>query len=151
MVIVELDFSSISKFKAEIERLNGAEKSLLIKRILSKVSSDFLGRVKRYSPYLSGNLNRKWFIGKLENNTGIYERRVYNTAKSEKGAPYPVYVNDGHKQTPGRYVPAIGKRLRRSRIPGQKFLEKALAETESVSKGIMKGEVELYFGGLNVK
>lgn len=41
---------------------------------------------------------------------------------------YAIYVNYGHLQSPGRYVPAIGKRLTKSWVDGLKFKE--MAENE---------------------
>lgn len=38
---------------------------------------------------------------------------------------YGPYVELGHRQQPGRYVPAIGKRLVRSWVPGKPFLRPA--------------------------
>lgn len=45
----------------------------------------------------------------------------------EVGTPvkYGIYVELGHPQRPGRYVPAIGKRLVRSFVPGKPFLRPA--------------------------
>ena len=39
---------------------------------------------------------------------------------------YASYVERGHRQTPGRYVPAIGKRLKASWVPGQWFMQRSL-------------------------
>ena len=38
-------------------------------------------------------------------------------------AKYAPHVEYGHRQTPGRYVPAIGKRLKASYVPGQHFFK----------------------------
>lgn len=38
-------------------------------------------------------------------------------------AEYAPHVEYGHRQTPGRYVPAIGKRLKASYVPGQHFFK----------------------------
>lgn len=37
---------------------------------------------------------------------------------------YARHVEFGHRQQPGRYVPAIGKRLKRSWVPGQAYLKR---------------------------
>lgn len=39
---------------------------------------------------------------------------------------YAPYVELGHKQQPGRYVPKIGKRLVRSWVPGKPYLRPAI-------------------------
>ena len=41
---------------------------------------------------------------------------------------YAQYVEYGHRQTPGRYVPAIGKRLKKSWVQGKFML--TLSENE---------------------
>ena len=41
---------------------------------------------------------------------------------------YAPYVELGHRQQPGRYVPAIGKRLVRSWVPGKPFLRPAFED-----------------------
>lgn len=38
---------------------------------------------------------------------------------------YAKYVEFGHQQTPGRYVPVLGKRLVKDRVPGQFIMKKA--------------------------
>lgn len=38
-------------------------------------------------------------------------------------AKYAPHVEYGHRQAPGRYVPAIGKRLKASYVPGQHFFK----------------------------
>jgi len=39
-------------------------------------------------------------------------------------APYAVYVETGHTQQPGRYVPALGKRLVASWVEGKWYMAK---------------------------
>ena len=55
---------------------------------------------------------------------------------------YAPYVELGHKQQPGRYVPAIGKRLVRSWVPGKPYLRPAFEnhrnEIEQIILDIMK-------------
>ena len=55
-----------------------------------------------------GTLRRGWSVEKIKD--GKY--RVFNSV------PYALYVEEGHKQTPGRYVPAIGRRLKEAWVPG---------------------------------
>ena len=56
---------------------------------------------------------------------------------------YAPYVELGHHQTPGRFVPAIKKRLVRSWIPGKPFLRPAfedhLDEIEQIVLGCLQG------------
>ena len=56
---------------------------------------------------------------------------------------YAPYVELGHHQQPGRYVPAIGKRLVRSWVPGKPFLRPAFEdhteEIEQIVLGCLQG------------
>ena len=51
---------------------------------------------------------------------------------------YAPYVELGHRQQPGRYVPKIGKRLVRSWVPGKPFLRPAFEDhREEIEKIIL--------------
>ena len=56
--------------------------------------------------------------------TGGFKITLANTVS------YSIFVNEGHKQRPGRYVPAIGKRLKKSWVYGLHFKEKAEHDIE---------------------
>ena len=81
--------------------------------------------------YVGGTLQRGWTGGEdmdpeayaqtlsVEKGGSVYSITVVNI--DEKSS----YVEEGHRQTPGRYVPAIGRKLVRSATLGKHFLEKA--------------------------
>lgn len=54
---------------------------------------------------------------------------------------YASYVNDGHRQQPGRYVPILGKRLVENWVDGLNMAEKAEKETERQSKNILRRNI----------
>lgn len=51
---------------------------------------------------------------------------------------YASYVEFGHRQTPGRYVPAIGKRLKTSWVEGQHMLTISEKEIREAAPGILE-------------
>ena len=51
---------------------------------------------------------------------------------------YAPYVEYGHRQTPGRYVPAIGKRLVKSWVEGQHFLKISEDELQGIAPQILQ-------------
>ena len=57
--------------------------------------------------------------GQLRNSAGIDA----NNGLFFYTAEYAPHVEYGHRQTPGRYVPAIGRRLVNSYVPGQHYLQ----------------------------
>lgn len=62
--------------------------------------------------------------GNLRNS--ITHQRVNETTEAiGTNVEYAPYVELGHHQEPGRYVPAIGKRLKASFVPGKPFLRPA--------------------------
>lgn len=53
---------------------------------------------------------------------------------------YGPYVELGHSQEPGRYVPAIGKRLVRSWVPGRPFIRPAVENHVAEYREIVETE-----------
>lgn len=46
-------------------------------------------------------------------------------------ADYASFVEFGHRQTPGRFVPAIGKRLVASKVAGNPFMERIIGAAQN--------------------
>lgn len=57
-----------------------------------------------------------------------HERRDENTEAVGTDVEYAPYVELGHNQQPGRYVPAIGKRLVASHVAAKPFLKPAVMD-----------------------
>ncbi len=55
---------------------------------------------------------------------------------------YAEYVEYGHRQTPGRYVPAIGKRLKNGWVPGKYMLTMSEEDLERIAPGILQKKLE---------
>ena len=62
--------------------------------------------------------------------------------------PYASYVEFGHRQTPGRYVPAIGKRLKEGFVPGKHMLEISEQELEALAPKILQDKLEKFLKGV---
>nr|DAX30199.1 MAG TPA: putative tail component [Caudoviricetes sp.] len=72
------------------------------------------------------------------------ERINDSTVKVQNSASYASYVNDGHRQRPGRFIPVLGKRLTKSFVKGLHIQEKAEAATRRASDTIMKNALDDY-------
>lgn len=72
------------------------------------------------------------------------ERINDSTVKVLNSASYASYVNDGHRQRPGRFIPVLGKRLTKSFVKGLHMQEKAEAATRRASDTIMKNALDDY-------
>ena len=82
----------------------------------------------------SEHMRRSWEAERI-NDTAV---KVQNTAS------YASYVNDGHRQRPGRFIPVLGKRLTKSFVKGLHMQEKAEAATRRASEKIMKNALDDY-------
>ena len=72
------------------------------------------------------------------------ERINDSTVKVQNSASYASYVNDGHRQQPGRFIPVLGKRLTKSFVKGLHMQEKAEVATRRTSDKIMKNALDDY-------
>ena len=73
------------------------------------------GYAKRLCPTKTSNLK----------NSITHQQEGEDTEIIGTNVKYAPYVELGHHQTPGRYVPAIKKRLVRDYVPGKPFLKPA--------------------------
>ena len=71
--------------------------------------------------YRGGTLRRGWTTGK-EHPSMVHYDNVYSLTVTNP-TYYGDYVDKGHRQHKGMFVPAIGKRLKRTYVPGQRFVE----------------------------
>jgi len=72
-----------------------------------------------------------------------HEKRGISTVAVGTNVKYAPYVELGHHQKPGRYVPAIKKRLVRSYVPAKPFLRPAIEGHAHVYKEVIKQGMKL--------
>lgn len=86
----------------------------------------------------SEHMRRSWEAGDLEKKGNTYQVKIGNSAF------YASFVNDGHRQKPGRFVPAIGKRLVKSWVPGQHMAEKAEDQVRKKQENILRSNIDTF-------
>jgi len=86
---------------------------------------------KKLCPVDTGNLR----------NSITHQREGDDTELIGTSVEYAPYVEIGHHQTPGRYVPAIGKRLVASYVPGKPYMAPALENHVSEYKEVFETEL----------
>ena len=86
------------------------------------------------APVQTGNLK-----GSMESEVNQQEKAVYIGTAVE----YAPYVEFGHHQEVGRYVPAIGARLVREFVPAQPFLKPAIQNHLDEYKNILETELKI--------
>lgn len=105
-------------------KIDGMEESLKILREIGEVYDeeilkeandiglDFRDDVRANTPVDTGELRRSTNFDGAEKKSGYIEIKNYNNT------PYAENVEYGHRQEVGRYVPAIGKRLKKPFVKG---------------------------------
>ena len=131
---VKADFSEIRK---AAEALSQAQVKAFIMTVAKEVAARYLRKAAKKTPVYEGNLRRSWDVEVADKGAGC---EITLTNSSE----YASYVEYGHRQTPGRYVPAIGKSLKKSWVTGQFFLTKAELELEKELPKIIEKKLEAW-------
>lgn len=88
---------------------------------------------------------------RIETPVDLWElRRAYSTSFSNlewrlwNYKSYAQFVHDWHKQTPGRYVWAIGKRLKANFVKWNPFMQRAIDNTEPKIEQIFRDDIEKF-------
>ncbi len=94
-------------------------------------------RIRQYwSGYTGGTLRRAWTTGKIQRSGTDYVVEVTNPTF------YASYVEYGHRQEAGRYVPALGKRLKRAWVPGKFMLTISVKEIQRMAPRLIEKKLK---------
>lgn len=91
---------------------------------------------KYWSGYKGGTLRRGWTVGAIQKIGGNYQVEVINPTE------YASYVEYGHRQTPGRYIPALGKRAKKAWVPGKFMLTISEKEINDIAPKLVEKKLE---------
>ena len=139
---LEWDFSELTKFAEELANLSSFEKAM--QNATKDIAKALLKRIKGFTPVQDYDLINGWDKNKflVTSTTDGYEVLLVNEVE------YAVWVNDGHRQRPGRFVPGywIGTRfyydpnseggmvLKKSWVKGRFFVEKGIVSLSNVTE-----------------
>lgn len=124
-------------------------------------------KAKYWKGYVGGTLRRGW-TAKTEQEAqnskkvsvakAVMELPVTHTGNQYNidvvnCVSYASYVEYGHKQIPGRFVPALGKRLKEGWVDGKLMLTNSVNELSTQTNAILKKKLKVYLGkfGFNDK
>lgn len=93
----------------------------------------------------NGLMRKSWWTEPVKRKGAYLEGRLYNDAVSENGEPYPLYMNYGHRQNVGQYVPVLGRRLVKPWVEGQFMLEKSMADVAPRLQPVMENAVKRWW------
>ena len=89
-----------------------------------------------------GRLRDSWRIERVYKHGTEYVAEIINSME------YASYVENGHRQEPGRFVPAIGKRLVKSYVPGKYMLRISEQEVQKEADKLVQNRIEKALGDL---
>lgn len=119
------NMTDLLKLRDSLGKLVGKEQDIA-EGACKECARQLLTRTIKRTPVNKGQLRRGWTTTKPEKTgTGVTIEMINNV----KYAPYVEY---GHRQQPGRFVPAIGKRLKKSWVPGQFMMTRSAEEVEKI-------------------
>ena len=95
-------------------------------------------KVKGQSGYSGGHLRRSWRISKAQGTGYNYTITVENPVE------YASYVEHGHRQTPGRFIPALGKKAVVSWVRGRHMLSDSVNELEDSKYKIIDNKLKAF-------
>ena len=122
----DFDNSQFEEFAKHVNaQVTGGQLKNEVKKSVKNVGETYKRNAEARTPVKTGDLRRSWQLkGPFFSGTDI-------SVELRNSKNYASFVENGHRQTPGRYVPAIGKRLKASWVPGQHFLQKATKQTSN--------------------
>lgn len=91
---------------------------------------------KYWAGYQGGTLRRSWTVGDIQKTGDNYQAEVFNPTV------YASYVEYGHRQTPGRYIPALGKSAKQAWIPGKFMMAISEKEIEKIAPKFLEKKLE---------
>ena len=95
-----------------------------INQVLTDTADDIINSTKRRTNRITGKLQDSWEHSEVKKDGDVY------TIELGSECEYVKFVEEGHRQTPGRYVPAIGKRLKKPFVQGRHMLRDSITENE---------------------
>ena len=151
---IEWDFSELIKFA---DNLQNSKLDETFERITKDIAKALLKRIKGFTPVQDYDLINAWDKNKFlvtGTKTG-YEILLVNNIE------YATWVNDGHRQRPGRFIPGYwkgtrfyydpnedgGMILKKSWVKGRFFVEKGIVSLSSVAEieGIIMRELQKWW------
>lgn len=98
MSTIKFTADEFEKFVLKYERFSKELDSFMRKFLLEK-ALEVLAETKLKTPVDTGDLRNRWELTNVVKKGDIYEIQIFNTLY------YASYIEDGHKQQVGRFVP----------------------------------------------
>lgn len=127
---MSVDCRELEKFRDNLGKMLKGNNAF-IESVTRELAQRLFAMLVNATPTDTGYLKDNWYVV-ITKVSGGYEAEIINNTN------YASYVNYGHRQTPGRYVPAIGKRLKKGWVDGKFFIELSVAELRGITQPLLE-------------
>lgn len=165
----KVDFSELQALQENLKQMEKLDMEEYFRRMSNELAARLLRRVKQRTPVgqykvityktkdggeikynqgkKGGELRRNWTIKKAVTKNGtVYEIEIVNPTE------YASYVEYGHRQTVGRFVPHIGKTLKNGWVEGKFMLKISEEEIQALAPALLEKRLnEMLKGIFDVK
>lgn len=153
------DFEELKALQERLQRLEDtgvdkfcheASKELAARLLALVIPRTPVGIYDSEQGKVGGTLRRGWTAGQdaspkeFANSLPVYKNGNNYTIVVKNNVEYASYVEFGHRQTPGRYVPAIGKRLKESFVEGHYMLTFSEDDLRSIAPNILRKKLDKF-------
>ena len=133
----------VGQIEKMAHRLNTDEEGApTAKRILQAAAQPIHQQMKANASHdpkiITGKLHGAINIGKVKRRRNGGQNITIGVHRKDWDDPeyVPAYVEYGHRQQPGRYVPAIGKRLKKGWVEGKFMLTISEQEIQKIAESV---------------
>lgn len=140
---IEWDFSELTQFANRLG--NVAKLDVELNRATKEVAHELLKRIKKHTP-----IGDTWMLknGWNDNKLVVTKTNLGFTVLLVNATQYATWVNDGHRQRPGRFIPGYfangrfyydpsakgGMVLKKPFVKGRFFVEKGILDLGNTSE-----------------
>lgn len=158
MINIKCEVKQLKQFQKRLEEFEQREREELIRAIAKELAARLLAKVTSRTPVKTGTLKRGWTSKTKEEAASggghgknpreyanslpivkkgnVYEIEVFNPVE------YASHFEYGHRQEVGRYVKAIGKRLKKPWVNGRFPLKISRHELNNETPKIIREKIE---------
>lgn len=146
------DFKQLKNFQKKLDKLQKADREAFCQECAKELAARLLAKAKKRTPTgdysnliietgkTGGTLKRSWFATPITKEGDTWKIEIFNDKL------YASYVEFGHRQTPGRFVPALGKKLKKGWVNGSFMLTISETELDSQAPKIIENKLMKYLG-----
>ena len=159
-----VDFVELQTLQENLRQMERMDMEEYFRRVANELAARLLRRVREKTPVgkykvitykkkdgstikynqgrSGGELRRNWTIKTLKKNGTVYEIEIVNPTE------YASYVEYGHRQQVGRFVPHIGKTLKNGFVEGKFMLKMSEEEIQATAPALLERRLNEMLRGM---